>query len=105
MANNENTLTIKLTETHLNEKLLDWEVQNMKNYIGFRADRTLGRKNWDVIIFIKATETVDAEQLIEKSNSYVEYQLIHMKKTILLLLMSSVLQTAIQEKFAAPWTN
>ena len=44
LANNENTLTITLTETHLNEKILDSEIQ-MKNYIGFRADRTLGRKN------------------------------------------------------------
>ena len=48
----------------------------MKNYIGFRADRTLGRKNGGVITNIKATKAVDAEQLIAKSNSYVEYQLI-----------------------------
>ena len=53
----------------------------MKNYIGFRADRTLGRKNRGVITYIKATEAVDAEQLIATSNSYVEYQLMHMKKT------------------------
>ena len=39
LANNENTLTITLTETHLNKKILDSEIQ-MKNYIGFRADRT-----------------------------------------------------------------
>ena len=32
------------------------------------------------ITYIKATEAVDAEQLIAKSNSYVEYQLIHTKK-------------------------
>ena len=37
LANNENTLTITLTETHLNKKILDAEIQ-MKNYIGFRAD-------------------------------------------------------------------
>ena len=35
----ENTLTITLTEKHLNEKILDSEIQ-MKNFIGFRADRT-----------------------------------------------------------------
>ena len=52
----------------------------MKNYIRFRADRTLGRKNGGVITYIKATEAVDAEQLIAKSHSYVEYQLTHMKK-------------------------
>ena len=61
------------------KKILDSEIQ-MKNYIGFRADRTLGRKNGWVITYIKATEAVDAEELIAKSNSYVEYQLIHMKK-------------------------
>ena len=77
LANNENTLTITLTEVHLNEKILYSEAQ-MKNYIGFRADRTLGRKSGGVITNIKATEAVDAEQLIAKSNSYVEYQLIHM---------------------------
>ena len=52
----------------------------MKNYIGYRADRTLGRKSGGVITYNKATEAVDVEQLIAKSNSYVEYQLIHMKK-------------------------
>ena len=61
------------------EKILDSEIQ-MKNYIGFRADRTLGRKNWGVIIYIKATEAVDVEQLIAKYNTYVEYQLIHVQK-------------------------
>ena len=76
LANNENTLIITLTETHINEKILDSETQ-MKNYIGFRADRTLGRKNGGVITYIKATEAVDAEQLIAKYDSYVEYQLIY----------------------------
>ena len=52
----------------------------MKNCIEFRADRTLGRKNGGVITYIKTTEAVDAEQLIAKSNSYVEYQLIHIKQ-------------------------
>ena len=72
-------MTTTPTEMHLSEKILDSEVQ-MKNYIGFRADRSLGRKNGGVIIYIKETEAVDAEQLIAKSNSYVEYQLIQMKK-------------------------
>ena len=58
----------------------------MKNYIGFRADRTLGRKNGGVITYIKATEAVDAEQLIKKSSSYVEYQLIHMKKRNIVII-------------------
>ena len=44
LTNNENTLTITLTETHLNKKILDSEIQ-MKTYfiqyIEFRADRTL----------------------------------------------------------------
>ena len=69
VANNENTLIITLTETHLNENILDSEVE-MKNYIAL--DSTLGRKNGGVISYIKATEAVDAEQLIAKSNSYVE---------------------------------
>ena len=79
LANNENTLTITLTETHLNEKILDSEV-HMKNYLGFRADQTVGKKNAAVITYIKVTVAVDAEQLIAKSCSYVEYQLIHMQK-------------------------
>ena len=32
------------------------------------------------------TEAVDAEQLIAKSNSYVEYQLIHMKKRNIVII-------------------
>ena len=43
LANNENTLAIICTEMHLNEKILDSEIQ-MKNYTGFRTDRTLGRR-------------------------------------------------------------
>ena len=104
LANNENTLTITLTESHLNEKILDSEIQ-MKNYIAFRADRTFGRKNGGVITSIKASEAVDAAQLIAKSNSYVEYQLIHMKNSILLLLMCTALQTAQQKNLAAPSMN
>ena len=42
------------------KKILDSEIQ-MKNYIGFRADQTLGRKNGGVITYIKATNAVDAE--------------------------------------------
>ena len=56
-------MTITLTETHLNEKILDSEIR-LKNYIGFCADQTLDRKNGGVITYIKATEAVDAEQLI-----------------------------------------
>ena len=78
-------MTITLTETHLSEKILDSELQ-MKNYIGFCADRTLGRKNGGVITYIKATEAADAQQLIAKSNSYVEYQLIHMKKRNIVII-------------------
>ena len=62
LANNENTLTITLTGMHLNEKILDSEIQ-MKNYIRFCAYQTLGRKNMGVITYIKATKAVDAEQL------------------------------------------
>ena len=85
LTNNENTLTITLTETHFNEKILDSEIQ-MKKYIGFRADRTLGGKNEGVITYIKATEAVDADQMIAKSNSYVEYQLIHMQKRNIVII-------------------
>ena len=85
LANNENTLTITLTETHLNEKILDSEIQ-MKNYIGFSADRTYGRKNGGVITYIKATQAVDAERLSANSNSYVEYQLIHMIKRNIVII-------------------
>ena len=85
LANNENTMTITLTETHLNEKILESEIQ-MKNYSGFRADRTLGRKNGGVITYIKMTEAVYAEQLIAKSNSYAEYQLIYMNKRNIVII-------------------
>ena len=95
MAYNKNTLTITLTETHLN----DSEIQ-MKNYIGFRADRTLGRKNGGVLTYIKATEAVDAEQLIAIFNSYVEYQLIHtQKRNIVIINVYTVLQTAQQKMY------
>ena len=74
----------------------------MKNYIGFRADRTLGRKNGGVLTYIKATEAVDAEQLIAKSNSYVEYQLIHMKKRNIVFINVYRPPDCPTEKFSSP---
>ena len=99
LSNNENTLTITLTETHLNENILDSEIQN---YIGFRVDQTLGRKKRGVIIYIKATEAVDAEQLIAKYNSYVEYQLIHMKKRNIIISNVHRPPDCPTEKFSSP---
>ena len=60
------------------------QLNNMMSVMS--ADQTIGRKNGAVIIYIKVTEAVDAEQLIAKSNSCVEYQLIHIKNAILLLM-------------------
>ena len=74
----------------------------MKNCIGFRADRTLGRKNGGVITYIKATEAVDAEQLITKSNSYVEFQLIHMKKRNIVIINVYRPPDGPTEKFSSP---
>ena len=74
----------------------------MKNYIGFRADRTLGRKNGGVITYIKATKAVDAEQLIAKSNLYVEYQLIHMKKRNIVIINVYRPPDCQTEKFSSP---
>ena len=76
----------------------------MKNYFGFRADRTLGRKNGGVITYIKATEAADAEQLIAKSNSYVEYQLIYTWKNAILLLLMCIYRPpdCPTEKFSSP---
>ena len=83
LANNENTLTITLTETHLNEKILDSERQ-MK------------------LPTSSATEAVDAEQLLAKSNSYVEYQLIHMKKRNIVINNVYRPPDCPTEKFSSP---
>ena len=74
----------------------------MKNYIRFRADRTLGRKKWGLITYIKATKAVDAEQLIATSNSYVEYQLIHMKKRNSVIISVYRPPDCPTEKFSSP---
>ena len=74
----------------------------MKNYIGFRADRTLGRKNEGVITYIKATEAVDAEQLIAKSTSYVEDQLIHIQKRNIVTINVYRPPDCPTEKFISP---
>ena len=83
------------------KKIFDSEIQ-MKNYIGFRADRTLGRTNGGVITYIKATEAVDAEQPIDKSNSYVEYQLIRMKKLNIVIINVYRPPDCPREKFSSP---
>ena len=44
------------------------------------------RKNMFIITNIKESEAVDAEQLIAKSNSYVEYQLIQIKKRNIVII-------------------
>ena len=75
----------------------------MKNYIGFRADQTLGRKNWGVIIQLhQSDKAVDAEQLIAKSNSYVEYQLIHMQKRNIVIINVYRPPDFPTEKFISP---
>ena len=74
----------------------------IKNYIGFRADRTLGRKNGGVITYLKATEAIDAEQLIAKSNSYVQYQLIHMQKRNIVIINVYRPPDCPTEKFISP---
>ena len=106
LGNNENALTITLTETHLDEKILYSEMQ-MKNYIGFRADRTLSRKNNGVINYIKATEAVDAEQLIAKNLTHIlNTNSFILKKTILLLLICTVIQTVLQKNLLPlEWIN
>ena len=53
------------------------------NYIEFRVDRKI---NGGVMTYINATAAVDAEQLIVKSNWYVEYQLIHMRKRNIVII-------------------
>ena len=62
----------------------------MKNYIGFHADRTLGRKNGGVITYIKATEAVDAEQLIavHEKTQYCVFlkKKTHMKKRNIVII-------------------
>ena len=75
----------------------------MKNQIGFRADRTLGGKNGGVITYIKVTEAVDAEQLITKSNSYAEYQLIHMIKRNIVIINVYRPPDCPTEKFSSPF--
>ena len=74
----------------------------MKNYIGFRADRILGRKNLGAIIYIKVTEAVDEEQLIAKSDSYVEYQLIHLQKRNIVIINVFRTSDCPIEKFICP---
>ena len=74
----------------------------MKNYIRFRADWTLGRKNGGVWTYIRVTEAVDAEQLIAKYYSYVEYQLIHMQKRNIVIINVYHLPDCLTEKFSSP---
>ena len=83
------------------KKTLDSEIQT-KNYIGFHADRTLGRKNGGVITSIKATEAVDAEQLVAKSNTYVGYQLIHMNLSTIVIINVYSPPDCQTEKFSSP---
>ena len=73
----------------------------MKNYFRFREDLTLGRKNRGIII-TKATEAVVAEQLIAKSNSCVEYKMIHMKKRNIAIINVYLPPDCPTEKFSSP---
>ena len=74
----------------------------MKNYSGFRADRTLGRKNGRVITYIKANEAVGAGERIAKSNSYVEYQLYTGKKNNIVIINVYRPPDCPTEKFSSP---
>ena len=62
----------------------------------------IGRKNGGVITYIEATGTVDAEQPITKSNSYVEYQLIHIEKRNIVIINVFSPPDCPTEKFISP---
>ena len=55
-----------------------------------------------MITYIKGTEAVDAEQLIAKCNSYVEYQLIHMKKCNIIIINVHRPPDCPTDKFISP---
>ena len=83
------------------KKIPDSEIE-MKNYNGFRADRTLGIKKRGVLTYIKATEAVDADQLIAISNLYVEYQVINMQKRNIVIINVFCPPDCITEIFTSP---
>ena len=51
---------------------------------------------------LKATEAADAEQLLAKSNSYVEHQFIHMKKRNIVFINVYRPPDRPTEKFSSP---
>ena len=79
-----------------------WLRDTNEELIRFRADQALGRKNRGVITYIKETEAVDAEQPTAKSNSYVEYKLIHMQKRNIVIINVYHPPDCPTEKFISP---
>ena len=85
IADTEQAMIISITETHLNEEKRDSEIA-IKKYVAFRTDRSQDRQQGGVITYIHDDIVGITNILLSESNSFVEYQMLHITRLNLILI-------------------
>ncbi|XP_076045873.1 uncharacterized protein LOC143028125 [Oratosquilla oratoria] len=78
LAAEDSTIFIALTETHLNDAILDAEI-NIQNFTLFRADR-VDRSHGGVALYLREDLAANTEVLTAFSNNTTELLAVHVKK-------------------------
>ena len=91
MAINENAVIVALTESHLRESIRDAEVK-MPHFQHYRADRSNGRKQGGVIVYVRDEFSTDCRVMSSGSTGTVEHIILHFRQSNLLVCCGIGLQ-------------
>ena len=84
-ASHDKALIIALTETHLNDTVLEAEI-NITNYTIFRQDRTGGRRNGGIATYVHSSIAAQCQLIKTFSNNYIEFNILYFSKLEMLLI-------------------
>ena len=85
LASENNSLIISLTESHVNENILDAEIA-IKGYDIFKRNRQTGIKKGGILTYIRSDMAVSAKELTSGSIGMIEYLCIYIKDINVLLV-------------------
>lgn len=85
IAQDDNSLILSLTESHLTPNIKDAEIK-IENYTSFRTDRSDQRRKGGVITYIKNTVAGGTKVLLSVSNSYTEVQILKVTSINMVLI-------------------
>ena len=75
-ATQDKALIIALTETHLNENILEAEI-HIPNYTIYRQDRVGGRRQGGIVTYVHNSVSAQCQLIKSFSNNYIEFNVIY----------------------------